>query len=110
MNYLGNHDITACMRMMPDTWPLFFHKRVPRPIQLAAMPLIIKGQSVFLTAPTATGKTEAAIAPLYQRHLSFKRSSLSVLYIAPTKALVNDIYYRLRDYVDQGKGSNLVCR
>ncbi|MDP2268876.1 MAG: DEAD/DEAH box helicase, partial [Deltaproteobacteria bacterium] len=74
------------------------------------MPQIIKGESVFLTAPTATGKTEAAIAPLYQRHLSFKRSSLSVLYIAPTKALVNDIYYRLRDYLDQGKESTLICR
>lgn len=63
-----------------------------------------------MTAPTASGKTEAAIAPLYQRHLSFKRDNLSVIYIAPTKALVNDIYYRLSNYLGVGKESSGVCR
>jgi ATP-dependent Lhr-like helicase len=59
------------------------------------MPLIARGQSATLAAPTASGKTEAAIAPLYQRHISFKRERLSTLYIAPTKALANDIFERL---------------
>lgn len=95
---------------MPEAWPLFFHRRRPRPIQLEAMPHILKGASVFLTAPTASGKTEAAIAPLYQRHISFKRDSLSVLYVAPTKALVNDIYYRLCDYLGVGREFSGVCR
>lgn len=107
---LGNSDSTDLMRRMPDAWPLFFHKRGPRPIQQTAIPLILKGESVFLTAPTASGKTEAAIAPLYQRHISFKRDNLSVLYIAPTKALVNDIYYRLCDYLGTGKEFSGVCR
>lgn len=102
----GKNDLTQLMRWMPDAWPLFFHKRGPRPIQQSAIPLILKGESVFLTAPTASGKTEAAIAPLYQRHISFKRDHLAVLYIAPTKALVNDIFYRLNDYLGAGK----VCR
>lgn len=48
-----------------------------------------------MSGPTASGKTEAAVAPLYQRHVSFKRKQASVIYIAPTKALVNDIYHRL---------------
>lgn len=95
---------------MPEAWSLFFHKRELRPIQQSAIPLILKGESVFLTAPTASGKTEAAIAPLYQRHLSFKRDNLSVIYIAPTKALVNDIFYRLSDYLGVGKESSGVCR
>ena len=110
MHSPGNSDTTQLMRWMPDAWPLFFHKRGPRPIQIEAMPYILKGDSVFLTAPTASGKTETAIAPLYQRHLSFKRDNLAVLYVAPTKALVNDIYYRLTDYLGVGKEFSGICR
>ena len=110
MHSPGNNDNSQLMRKMPDSWPLFFHKRGPRPIQLSAIPHILNGESVFLTAPTASGKTEAAIAPLYQRHISFRREHLSVLYVAPTKALVNDIYYRLSDYLGVGKESSCVCR
>jgi ATP-dependent Lhr-like helicase len=98
------------MRWMPDAWSLFFQKRGPRPIQQRAMPLILKGEPVLLTAPTASGKTEAVSAPLYQRHISFKRDHLAVLYVAPTKALVNDIYYRLSDYLGAGKEFSGICR
>jgi len=86
----------ACM--MPDVWPIFFRKRQPLPIQIDAMPLIVRGQSVLMCGPTASGKTEAAVAPIYQRHLSFRRGILSVIHVAPTKALVNDLYYRIQEY------------
>jgi ATP-dependent Lhr-like helicase len=36
---------------------------------------------------------------LYQRHVTFGRQRLAVLYVAPTKALVNDLYLRLQDYL-----------
>ena len=52
----------------------------------------------MLSSPTASGKTEAVLAPLYQRHVTFNRSRLSVIYVAPTKALVNDMYSRLSEY------------
>lgn len=110
MHSPGNNDITQLKRWMPDAWPLFFYKRAPRPIQISAMPPILRGESVFITAPTASGKTEAAIAPLYQRHISFRRDHLSVLYIAPTKALVNDVFYRLCDYLGAGSEFPVVCR
>jgi len=110
MQCLGNSESNLMMRWMPDAWPVFFHKRGPRPIQQNAIPLILKGESVFLTAPTASGKTEAVMAPLYQRHISFKHDHLSVLYVAPTKALVNDIYYRLSDYLGCGKDFSGICR
>lgn len=106
----GNSESNLMMRWMPDAWPVFFHKRGLRTIQQNAIPLILKGESVFLTAPTASGKTEAAMAPLYQRHISFKHDHLSVLYVAPTKALVNDIYYRLSDYLGCGKEFSGICR
>lgn len=84
--------------MMPDAWRLFFHHRNLRDIQAKAMPHILQGDSVLICSPTASGKTETAVAPLYQRHLSFNRKKLSTVYVAPTKALVNDLYYRLCDY------------
>jgi len=62
------------------------------------MPHLLKGESVLISSPTASGKTEAAFAPMYQRHVSFGRSHLSVVYVAPTKALVNDMYERLTTY------------
>jgi ATP-dependent Lhr-like helicase len=85
-------------RKMPDAWRIFFRERTPRPIQDAAMLPILTGQSVLLCSPTASGKSEAALAPLYQRHVSFQRTAVSVLYVAPTKALVNDMLARLLDY------------
>jgi len=84
---------------MPDAWPIFFNKRKPRFLQEQAMPLLVKGKSILLSGPTASGKTEAAVTPLLQRHISFKRKQVSVVYIAPTKALVNDIFHRLDSYL-----------
>ena len=80
---------------MPDAFPVFFDRRIPYDSQASVMPVIVRGQDVLFAAPTASGKTEAAIAPLLQRHLSFRRSVLSTVYVAPTKALVNDLYERL---------------
>jgi ATP-dependent Lhr-like helicase len=92
-------EISLLPKMMPDAWPIFFQRRRPWSAQAMVMPRIVKGESLLLAAPTASGKTEAAIAPLYQRHLSFRRDHTSVLYVAPTKALVNDLFGRLKDYL-----------
>lgn len=86
-------------RMMPDAFPIFFAGRQPYPGQASVMPEIVRGQNVLFAAPTASGKTEAAVAPLYQRHVSFRRGALSTIYVAPTKALVNDLYERLVTYL-----------
>lgn len=94
----NNNELINLSRMMPDSWPIFFQQRIPRDIQSKSMPFIIKGDSVLISGPTATGKTEAALAPLYQRHVSFGRNRLGVIYIAPTKALVNDLFHRMQDY------------
>ena len=85
--------------MMPDAFPIFFSGRQPYPGQAAVMPEVVRGHDVLFASPTASGKTEAAVAPLYQRHLSFRRRHLSTVYVAPTKALVNDLYERLVAYL-----------
>jgi ATP-dependent helicase Lhr and Lhr-like helicase len=86
--------------MMPDAMGIFFHRRHPRPMQVSVMPHVVRGTDVLLCAPTASGKTEAVAAPLFQRHVTFKRKKLSIAWIAPTKALANDIYYRLASYLE----------
>ncbi len=52
-------------KQLPNTWNAFFARfgRL-RPIQLAAIPDILNGYNVLITAPTAGGKTEAVAAPL----------------------------------------------
>ena len=84
--------------LIPHTWPLFFarHGRFT-PIQQQAIPPITAGQDLLLIAPTAAGKTEAVIAPLVERHWdALRQPDLSLLYICPTRALVRDLYERLR--------------
>ena len=89
----------SIQQMMPDAWPVFFHQRKLRRLQEEAIPALLKGESILLSGPTASGKTEAVVAPLYQRHISFRRKSLAVVYVAPTKALVNDLFCRLDTYL-----------
>ena len=95
-------------RALPDAWNVFFRLRQPRPMQVEAMPILVRGTSALLSAPTASGKTEAVFAPLYQRHVSFKRGQLSVVYVAPTKALVNDMRERLLSYFGSTNPDSIV--
>lgn len=90
----ARHD--ALRRRMPNVWTAFFAKFGSlRPVQLQAMPPILDGASLLVTAPTAGGKTEAVAAPVCERLVSGRWSGLSVILITPTRALVNDLYERL---------------
>ena len=89
-------------KAMPDAWRVFFRDRQLRPVQREAGPPLLRGESALLSGPTASGKTEAVLAPLYQRHVSFQRLRISVVYVAPTKALVNDMFERLTCYFASG--------
>lgn len=81
---------------MPFAWNAFFSRFGSlRQVQLDAMPSILNGRSVLVTAPTAGGKTEAVLAPICERLARHKWPGLSTLLITPTRALVNDLYMRL---------------
>lgn len=69
-----------------------------RPFQDAVIPSILAGQHLIVLAPTAGGKTEAAFFPVVSRMLSEGWSSLSVLYLCPIKALLNNLDVRLQRY------------
>lgn len=64
-------------------------------IQEEAIPLILDGKDTLIISPTASGKTEAALIPIFNDILVNKLSPVSVLYIAPLKALINDMSSRI---------------
>jgi ATP-dependent helicase Lhr and Lhr-like helicase len=72
--------------------------RTLRPIQLDAIEPLLNGRDALLLAPTAGGKTEAAIFPILSRMLSERWSGLSVLYVCPLRALLNNVEPRLAQY------------
>ncbi len=72
--------------------------RLLRPLQEAAIAPILEGRNALLLAPTAGGKTEAALFPLLSRMLSENWQGLSILYICPIKALLNNLEHRLASF------------
>jgi ATP-dependent helicase Lhr and Lhr-like helicase len=69
-----------------------------RPFQDAVIPRILAGEHLVVLAPTAGGKTEAAFLPVLSRMLSEDWQGLSVLYLCPIKALLNNLEFRLTRY------------
>ncbi|MEZ6036553.1 MAG: DEAD/DEAH box helicase [Planctomycetota bacterium] len=69
-----------------------------RALQEAAIAPLLAGEHALLLAPTAGGKTEAAFFPVLSRMLQEEWSGLSVLYVCPIKALLNNLHVRLRQY------------
>jgi ATP-dependent Lhr-like helicase len=71
-----------------------------RPFQEAVIEPVLSGQHVLILAPTAGGKTEGALFPVLSRMLGAGWQGLSVLYICPIKALLNNLEVRLGRYCD----------
>ncbi|MET8040919.1 DEAD/DEAH box helicase [Micromonospora sp. NPDC005215] len=69
-----------------------------RPLQEAAVQPLLAGEDALLLAPTAGGKTEAAVFPLLSRMAQENWSGTSVLYVCPLKALLNNLLPRLETY------------
>jgi ATP-dependent Lhr-like helicase len=67
-----------------------------RDIQDRAIRVIIDGDSdVLIAAATAAGKTEAAFLPLLTQAADREHKGVSLLYVSPLKALINDQFRRL---------------
>jgi ATP-dependent Lhr-like helicase len=74
--------------------------REMRPFQDAVIPPLVSGEHRIVLAPTAGGKTEAAFFPTLSRMLTEKWTGLSVLYLCPIKALLNNLHSRLSRYCE----------
>jgi len=104
-------DESAIRNLLPHAWHPFFGRfgRL-REIQLEAVPPIVRGEDVLVGAPTASGKTEAVLAPLVEqifdhidrpsgprtRYQTRQTSvDLRLIVISPTRALCRDLGRRL---------------
>ena len=73
-----------------------------RGIQVAAGEAIFDTDDhVLLCASTASGKTEAAFFPILSEFWEDPPASVGALYIGPTKALINDQFYRLEELCEE---------
>ena len=73
-----------------------------RGIQVAAGEAIFgTDDHVLLCASTASGKTEAAFFPILSELWEDPPASVGALYIGPTKALINDQFYRLEELCEE---------
>ena len=69
-----------------------------RPLQQEAISPILDGHDAVLLAPTAGGKTEAAVFPLLTAMEDQGWRGLSVVYVCPLKALLNNLAPRVEAY------------
>jgi ATP-dependent Lhr-like helicase len=63
--------------------------------QDAAIPVILDGRSVLLVSPTGSGKTEAALLPVFDRLAARERTGIGCVYITPLRALNRDMQRRI---------------
>ncbi|STZ43977.1 DEAD/DEAH box helicase [Mycolicibacterium gilvum] len=69
-----------------------------RPTQAAAVEPVLASSDAVVLAPTAGGKTEAAMFPLLSRMAAEDWQGLSVLYVCPLRALLNNLQPRIDGY------------
>lgn len=69
-----------------------------RPLQEQSAGPLVRGEDALLLAPTAGGKTEAAVLPVLTRMTGESWQGTSVLYVCPIRALLNNLEPRLSAY------------
>ncbi len=91
----------ALKEQLPRAWPAFFERHGAfTAAQEATIPALLAGHDALVVAPTASGKTEAVLAPLVERYCTPGAPGPAILYLAPTRALVNDLAARLHGPMD----------
>jgi ATP-dependent Lhr-like helicase len=88
-------------QLLPHAYYPFFQRfaRLTQ-VQIKVIPEVLAGKNIVVISEAATGKTEAAVAPVAERMCRKKHTSnehISVLYISPTKALAKDIFRRINE-------------
>ena len=98
-----NNDLAAdreIARNLPRAWPAFFeHYGRLTNVQRVVIPKVLEEANLLVSSATASGKTEAVCAPLVEKNID-TAGSWTILYISPTRALVNDLFERLQKPVN----------
>jgi ATP-dependent helicase Lhr and Lhr-like helicase len=71
-----------------------------RPVQELASHALLDGNNATILAPTAGGKTEAAMFPIIAHLVEQEPRGVGAIYIAPIKALLNNQADRLQTYTE----------
>lgn len=70
-----------------------------REVQSLSIEAYLDGNNMVVLAPTAGGKTESAFFPVISQMLAESWEGLSILYVSPIKALLNNQEQRLHKYM-----------
>ena len=75
-------------RRLPRSWlPFWGRFGGLTEVQARTIPAILRGYNVVVSAPTASGKTEAVVAPVAERQVSEGWPGLAVVYVVPTRGV-----------------------
>jgi ATP-dependent Lhr-like helicase len=69
-----------------------------REVQALSIDAFLSGANLVILAPTAGGKTESAFFPVISQLLTQGWNGLSILYVSPIRALLNNQEQRLQKY------------
>ena len=80
-------------------------------IQRKVLPIISRKINCLLVAPTGSGKTEAAVLPVFTMlaHQEHSIGTIRAIYITPLRALNNDVFRRIIQYA-QSEGLRVEIR
>src|SRR4051812_9513677 len=95
--------IPAFDRLSPTLQHQIVHQlgfRDLRPVQQLTIDVVLDGHNCVVLAPTAGGKTEAAFFPTLSRMHSEDWRPISILYLSPIRALLNNQQARVVRYAD----------
>ena len=71
----------------------------PTPVQARAIPLVLQGKDLIVTAQTGTGKTAAFVLPILEKLLNTPRANKArALVLTPTRELATQIDVAIRKY------------
>ena len=62
-----------------------------------------KEKNLIISAPTASGKTEACFLPIISNIINHNYKGVKILYISPLKALINDQFIRIEKLCEELK-------
>ncbi|MBI4176401.1 MAG: DEAD/DEAH box helicase [Candidatus Aenigmarchaeota archaeon] len=67
----------------------------PTPIQEKVIPALLAGGNALVISETGSGKTEAALLPLFNSLLKVEHNPVTILYITPLRSLNRDMLKRI---------------
>ena len=86
---------TSALELLDDRLKGFLANRLRwkslNPIQEEAIPTIKEKNDTLVISPTASGKTEAVLIPIFDDIIRNNLEPVSVIYVSPLKALINDM-------------------